>query len=294
MNINCTQDAFEALGVNGRTLSEEQRKSLDENGFLVYSPGPQHLAKFGIDVPVMREVIERLIHEEGWRGGREGKEDWVSPERQLDPGSHRLANLLDKHELFLRAIAIPEILAAVHYVIKDEIKVGAVDMREPRSGSGYQRLHIDWIARANETEAHDCAFVGFYLDDMRKDNGAIRVVPGTHKKPNWPDAYVDVNKPHPHEIQVEVPAGSFIVMNAHAWHGGAVNHTGGRRRTLYLDYRNRRLPQLLNQKKYLRPETIARMNACERYLLGVRDSDLTQAEDSVGPGAAYRAWLGKS
>ena len=283
-----------ALGVGGRTLTDEQKRSLDENGFFVYSPGPQYLEKLGIDVTAMREVLDRLIHEEGWRGGCEGKEEWVSPERQLDPGSHRLANLLDKHELFRRMITVPEILAAVHYVIKDEIKAGAVDMREPRSGSGYQRLHIDWIARANEAEAYDCVFVGFYLDDMRKDNGAIRVVPGTHKKTNWPDAHIDVNTPHPDEMQVEVPAGSFIVMNAHTWHGGAVNHTGGRRRTLYLDYRNRRLPQLLNQKKYLRPETLAGLNDFERYLLGVRDSDPTQAEDSLGPGAAYRAWLGKS
>jgi ectoine hydroxylase-related dioxygenase (phytanoyl-CoA dioxygenase family) len=128
---------------------------------------------------------------------------------------------------------------------------------------------------------------------MRKENGAIRVIPGTHKKTGWPDEYIDIHVPHPDEVQVEVPAGSFIVMNAHTWHAGALNPTGGRRRTLYIDYRNRRLPQLLNQKKYLRPETLAKLSDLERYLLGVRDSDPAQAEDSLGPGAAYRAWLAK-
>lgn len=177
MTVATTQDALDVLGVNKQTLSREQKQSLDEHGFLVYTPTLAYLKKLGIDTITLQQVIDNLIREESWRGGCEGKENWVSPERQLDPGSHRLANLIDKHDIFIRTIAIPEILAAVHHIIKGEIKVGAVDMREPRHGSGYQRLHIDWIARMNPSDPYNCAFVGFYLDEMKKDNGAIRVVP---------------------------------------------------------------------------------------------------------------------
>jgi hypothetical protein len=236
-------------------------------------------------------VLDQLMVEEGWRGGREGKESWVSPDRPLDPGSRRLGNLLEKHSLFWRLIAVPEVLAAVHYVIKDEIKVGAVDMREPIVGEGCQELHIDWTARLRATDPFDCVFVGFVVDDMSASNGAMRIVPGSHATVNWPDAHIDIHRPHPSEMQLEVAAGSFIVMNAHTWHAGATNVSGARRRVVYIDYRNRRLPQLLNQHKYLTVATKARLTDLERYLAGVSSDDPVQQADSVGPGATYREWL---
>jgi len=291
MEIDSTSDLLRFLNITSETLSFEQRTALDESGFLIIRPSEKYLSGLGINTGEISEALDRLTDLEGWRGGQEGKEDWVSPERSLDPGSNRLANLIEKHSCFSKLITVPEIIAAVHHVIRDELKVGAVDMREPRKGTGHQRIHIDWLARECEDSSYDCVFVGFFLDGMNAENGAIRVVPGSHRWLGWPDAHFDVNMTHPAEIQVAVEPGTFIVMNANTWHAGAVNPSGKRRRTVYVDYRKRALPQLLNQKQYLSKQTIERLSPAEQFLLGVREKDPISETKSFGPGAAYRQWL---
>lgn len=289
MTINDTTAALDAFDVTDDTLSPEQLASFDRDGFLVLPPDPDYWSRAGVALDDFCAELDRLVETEGWRGGSEGKEDIVSPTKQLDPGSNRLGNLIDKHSIFRKCIAHPKVLAAVRHVIGDDFKCSAADMRMPRKGHGRQHLHIDWVPRISQEEPHDCVFAGLFLDDMNCDNGAIRVVPGTHTNLDWPDEHIDPFATHPDEIQVELPAGSIVVMNAHTWHGGATNHSGAMRRTIYVDYRNRRLGQLLNQKQYLRPETIATLSPAERYLLAVRDVDPTDEAPSLGPGDSYRA-----
>lgn len=291
IEIDSTPELLRSLNVHANTLSLEQKTALDELGYLVFKPSSDYLASLSISLVQLTQLLDGLTEFEGWSGGSEGKEEWVSPEKALDPGSNRLGNLIEKHESFSKLVSVPEVIAAVHHVIRDEIKVGAVDMREPRQGTGHQRLHIDWLARESQDCSYDCVFVGFYLDGMNEENGAIRIVPGSHRWLGWPDAHFDVSERHPEEIQVTVEPGTFIIVNANTWHAGAINHSGKRRRTIYIDYRKRDLPQLLNQKRYLSRQTLERLSPTELYLLGVRDKDPLLESKSYGPGAAYRQWL---
>jgi len=48
------------------------------------------------------------------------------------------------------------------------------------------------------------------------ENGATRVVPGTHRQAGLPSNYLqDLISPHPEEILLEVAAGTVILFNAH-------------------------------------------------------------------------------
>lgn len=292
MNDPVFADTMQACGATSALLSAAEISSLDENGFLVIQPDPAYWAAQGISLDELRTTIDALIESEGWRGGIEGKENSVTAERPLDPGSDRIANLIEKDPKFDAFVAHPKVLAAVHRIIRAPFKCSAVDMRSPRAGGGEQQVHIDWLPRMTADASFDCAFAGFYLDGMTVSNGALRVIPGTHRRLDWPNEYIDVLKRHDDEIRVEVEPGSIVVANAHVWHAGATNESGAARRTVYVDYRHRGIGQLLNQKRYLSAKTVSRLSPAHRYLLAVRPEDPTDETASLGPGDAYRARYG--
>jgi hypothetical protein len=273
-------------------LLDDERTALDEQGFLVIPPDLEYWRSRDVDPGALLTVIDTLVAEEGWRGGIEGKESSVTAEKPLDPGSDRIGNLLEKDLRFRYFISHPKVLAAVDHIIGAPFKCSAVDMRNPKLGGGEQQLHIDWLPRMDDRVTYDCVFAGFYLDGMKVESGALRVVPGTHRRLDWPNEYIDVLSRHPDEIRVEVEPGSIVVANALVWHGGATNISGVQRRSVYVDYRRREIGQLLNQKRYLSNSTIDRLTEMERYLLAVRREDPTDETLSLGPGAAYRARYG--
>ena len=108
------------------------------------------------------------------------------------------------------------------------------------------------------------------LDDFTEHNGATRIVPGTHRSGKVPgDALADPAATHPDEALVLGRAGTVVVFNSHAWHGGTLNTTDRPRRALHGAFCRRGVTQQLDQKAYLRPETAARLSPAATYILGV-------------------------
>lgn len=70
------------------------------------------------------------------------------------------------------------------------------------------------------------------LTDFTAENGATRLVPGTHLSPDFPDPFGE----HPSAIDVVMPKGSVLVWNGSAWHGGGANRTADRRMGLAMNY----------------------------------------------------------
>ena len=269
-------------------LTDAQKRAIDDDGIVILPPNPALVRR----LPESRDVVDRLLADEGSKAGWEGKEQYFAPGKAFDPGAHRLGNLVDKIPFVAELITFPELLEAAHRVIRSEMKIGSGGRREPHQGEGNHPLHIDWLPRARADEPYGGAGCMVLLDDASIPNGAMRYVPGTHTRLGWPDSQIDVNVPHPDERRAEAPAGTVIVFSLNLWHAGAANHTGDRRRTILIDIRRRDLPQLLNQKKYLSAGTLARLTPLQKYLLAVRDEDPEQPEKSVGPGDKYREQFG--
>ena len=93
---------------------------------------------------------------------------------------------------------------------------------------------------------------------------------------------------HPDEKLLEVKESSIVLMDANLWHSGTTNVSGKRRRVLFLDIRRRHMPQLLNQRIYLSEETQEKLSEVEKFLLGVRDSDLIFEDRVSTAGNEYR------
>ena len=213
----------------------------------------------------LRRRIDELFDEEGEAAGREFR---------TEAHAHRLANLVDKGEVFRRAIVLPAVLDGVRHVLGPELKLSSLNARsaDPQADAG-QPLHVDMAAVPDERGYWVCNTI-WMLDDFTLENGATRLVPGSHKWGQRPqDVLADVNAPHPGEIVLTGKAGGVVVMNAHLWHGGTANRTGAPRLAMHAFYCRRDKPQQQYQKQLLRPEVQASLSAELREILALDDPE---------------------
>ena len=239
-------------------LGEAEKRQIDDQGFLVL----EGLMDRGL-LETLRTRVEELFAEEGTLAGAEFKQE---------PNARRLANLVNKGEVFERAIAVPAVLECMEHVLGPEFKLSSLNVRaaNPFSDCG-QPLHADSGAVADERGYWVCNSV-WMLDDFTGENGAIRMVPGSHRWGKLPqDALADPVAPHPGEVMLTGKAGTVVVMNAHMWHGATANRTDSRRRAMHAFYTRRDKPQQQYQKKLLSMEVQARLSPSLRKLLALDD-----------------------
>lgn len=294
VDIDSHSEFLRVSGADASVLTDQQRHDIDALGYCLMPINPTRWRALGISIDELRARVDELVETEGTFAGREGKEDTLDGVKVLEPGASRLGNLVNKGDCFRRLMMMPELLALADHALKSEFKLSSLNFREPLPGQN-QRIHIDWMPR-NETDGASQLgiLMMVFLDDSNLDNGPLKVLPGTHLKTGWPDEYLDPFKAQANEILVTAPAGSVVAMNVNLFHGGTINVTGKRRRTLMVNYRRRNLPQLLNQRRYLSPEVMNDLSPAERYLLAVRLQDPRQTESSAGVAAAYAAAWGHS
>jgi ectoine hydroxylase-related dioxygenase (phytanoyl-CoA dioxygenase family) len=253
-------------------MTQAEAHALDTAGYVV-------LERF-LDPPMLERVrndVEQLYEQEGENAGSEFRRE---------PGARRLANLVDKGETFEKLVAMPRILELVGYVLGPRFKLSSFNARSTNPYTAdAQPLHCDAAAVPDGSGFWVCNTI-WLLDDFTPDNGATRVVPGSQHWAKLPqEVLADPSQPYPEEVLLLAPAGSVVVMNTHAWHGGTANQTGGHRRALHAFYCRFDKPQQQYQKGLLRPETQARLSPELRQLLAL-DDPLNDELSSSGSGAS--------
>jgi ectoine hydroxylase-related dioxygenase (phytanoyl-CoA dioxygenase family) len=231
---------------------------LDEEGLLILEDFASPLAVAGL-----RRRIAELFAEFGEQAGSEFKQE---------PGTDRLANLVNRGEVFERAIAEPKLLACVRQVIGSQFKLSSLNARSARPHSAWsQPLHCDTGALPDKHGNSVCNII-WMLDDFTAENGATRYVPGSHRAGKLPqEALADPAASHPDEALLTGKAGTVVVMNAHLWHGGTANRTGKPRLALHSFYCRRDQPQQQYQKRLLSEDVQQRLSADLRWLLALDD-----------------------
>lgn len=228
----------------------------------------------------VRERVEWLYETEGERAGWEFRQE---------PGSRRLANLVDKGTIFEHLVARPRVLELVGHVLGSHFKLSSFNARSANPhASEAQPLHCDAGALPDQQGFWVCNTI-WLLDDFTLRNGATRVIPGSQSWKQLPqEALGDPSAPHPQEVMLAAPAGSVIVMNTHAWHGGTANRTAEHRRALHAFYCRGDKPQQQYQKALLRAETKNRLSGPLRRLLALDDLENDQLS---GAGAKASGFL---
>ena len=239
-------------------MTEQETQQLDRDGYVVleHAMPPDLLHQ-------LRARILQLFDEEGDRAGHEFK---------TEEHARRLANLVDKGDVFRRAIVLPAVLERVRHVLGPDAKLSSLNARsaDPHTDVG-QPLHVDMAAIPDEKGYWVCNSV-WMLDDFTPDNGPTRMVPGSHtwgKRPQ--DVLADPFAPHPEEVILTGKAGSICVMNAHMWHAGTANRSAAPRLAMHAFYCRRDKPQQQYQKQLLRPEVQASLTREVREILALDD-----------------------
>ena len=253
-------------------MTKQQRQELDTQGYVIL-PGL-------LSTEMLNEVrarVEDLYAAEGENAGAEFRQE---------PGARRLANLVDKGVIFEKLASLPPVLELVQHVLGSEYKLSSFNARSTDLfSSDAQPLHCDAGALPDERGYWVCNTI-WLLDDFTASNGATRVIPGSQNWKQLPqEALADPAASHPEEVLLVAPAGSVVVMNTHAWHGGTANQTSAPRRALHIFYCRNDKPQQQYQKKLLRPETQQHVTPELRRLLAL-DDPLNDALSAAGSGAS--------
>ena len=241
-------------------MDQHQRDQLDQQGYLLL-PGVLTPAQ----VAEVADRAEAVWVEEGAQAGSEN---------YIEPGVRRLANLANKGKEFRRLLVHPAVLEAVHAVLGPRVRINMLNARDALPhGTAVQPLHTDADhgAKADAQGYLVCTAI-WMLDPFTRENGATRLVPGTHRSPALPkEVLSDVMAPHPDEVYVTGQPGDVFVFNGHCWHAGGANHTDSPRRAILAHYARADQPQRLNQKQSISPEVQAALSPLEREVLGLDD-----------------------
>jgi ectoine hydroxylase-related dioxygenase (phytanoyl-CoA dioxygenase family) len=249
-------EALALFGASPSLLSDQQEEQLDGQGFLVLE---------GLlsdeEITAARARFDELVISEGPLAG---------VEHRREPGTDRLSNLVDKGSVFDAFWTRPLQLTAIAHVLGwGEFKLSALNAREALPGQGHQDLHADWLSPVRAGAYEVCNSI-WMLDEFTADNGATRVVPGSHRTGELAkDVLADPAAPHPEELLVMGKAGTCVVFNSHLWHGGTANASGARRRAIHAYFVKRHHPQQVDQQSHLGAETVRRLTAAQRYLLAL-------------------------
>ena len=187
----------------------------------------------------------------------------------------RVNDFVNRGRYFDEVYLYEPILAACCQVIGQPFKLSVLHARSVHPNAPEQSLHVDF--------AHDeqgWPMVGFIImvDEFRKNNGATRFVPGSHKWTTTPDELATSHQP---QMLACGPAGSLIIYNGSVWHGHSANLTNEPRRSLQGAYIRRDAAGWFQQNGRMLPETLDRISELAKYLLAAgqsRDRSLRTAQ----------------
>jgi ectoine hydroxylase-related dioxygenase (phytanoyl-CoA dioxygenase family) len=158
----------------------------------------------------------------------------TQPGCNLFEGHHtvRIYNLLARDEVFQQVPVFPQLLRIVEGVLDKGALISSLSSISIDPGEVAQPIHVDdaLIKLPRPHPAVVCNSM-WALTDFTEENGATRIVPGSHRSDSKPDY-----GSHPESIPAEMPRGSILVWNGSLWHGGGANRSSQRRVGIAMNY----------------------------------------------------------
>ena len=168
----------------------------------------------------------------------------------------RLYNLLAYHDVFQQVPVHPNLLPVVEGVLDRGCPISSLSSISIDPGETAQPLHADdtliGLPRPHPPVVCNSMWA---LTDFTEENGATRIVPGSHlweHKPEYGQEY--------DTIAAEMPKGSLLIWNGSLWHGGGANNSTERRVGIAMNYCAGFIRQQENQQLGLPREKAAQFS----------------------------------
>ncbi|GIS74562.1 MAG: hypothetical protein CM1200mP12_02810 [Gammaproteobacteria bacterium] len=204
---------------------------LEINGFTIIPPKKVASTQF---LNKMRKTVLRICHE------RTGKKFDINKNGQI--GKYKaqpqtdsqflLYYLLMADPIFEKWLLNPTLNAMMDYLMKGTQQLSSMTSFIKWQGEGYGEtlgLHSDTRPSTPEglipSSWFDVSNSTYCLTDYTKENGAMAMVPGSHRLYRQPKPGEGVDK----AVPVEAKAGSLIIFNGGIWHGAFPKKTEGLR-----------------------------------------------------------------
>jgi phytanoyl-CoA hydroxylase len=224
-----------------KSLSKSQIEQYHEEG---------HVALEGFvpkaTMDEMRRLIDEVVDNAKNVSKSDAQYDLDDMHTKDDPKVRRLKRPYDHWPFFNDLVRSDFILDAVESLMGPDLRIwnGKLNFKTP--GRGYAvEWHQDWAFYPHTNDVG--LAMGIYLDDATYDNGAMIVLPGTHKLDAFDhhsDGYfcgaMDPKKCSDLDFKdfktVGGPAGTITLHHVRLVHGSAPNHTDKERRFFITGY----------------------------------------------------------
>ncbi|HEX2038183.1 MAG TPA: phytanoyl-CoA dioxygenase family protein [Acidimicrobiales bacterium] len=238
---------------------ESHVAELDAFGFTVVEPGRAAPVSFVerlrdrlLESATEATGVPHALDRPGDRGRYEGQPSF--------PSQYVLHFLALDDELYTQALLNPVAVSLASYLLGDDYRLSSLTgfVKWGESYGDGLGLHTDSpVGRWGDLPPNDgfVANVTWVLTDYTKENGALAIVPGSHRLARRPAPGEGVEG----AVPIEAPTGSLIVWHGNTWHGAFPKTTPGLRLTL-VSYLCR--PYIRTQEDYrgcLTPEVRARL-----------------------------------
>ncbi len=226
-------------------LSLVQRQELDRNGFLKWDS-------------VISSGAIQAMHAQ--------LESRLQSTPQQHAGTAIIGGLIE-HAEFDTTWRDPRILDSIGHVLQDDPLLLGVYSRGIRPGAGLQALHTDWGGQGQPGISYLCHAICAVVD-FTSNNGATRVVPGSHRIRGKPASIRSKEYRHPDEVQLLGKAGTVFILNVHCLHSAMQNESTQMRWAVFGSFSRRDSP-LLEQTGFKNPDArvLARFDDATKRVL---------------------------
>jgi ectoine hydroxylase-related dioxygenase (phytanoyl-CoA dioxygenase family) len=197
---------------------DKHLNKIEEQGYTVVEDA--------IEMALVDELNAALLDLEHDRGIRPGANSFEGH------STIRVYNLLAHHPVFRRVPVHARVLPIVEGVLNKGCLVSSLSSISIDPGEKAQPTHADdtLIGLPRPHRAVVCNSM-WALTDFTEENGATRLVPGSHIFDHKPEYGA-----HPDSIAVEMPKGSVLIWHGSLWHGGGANRSDARRVGIAMNY----------------------------------------------------------
>jgi ectoine hydroxylase-related dioxygenase (phytanoyl-CoA dioxygenase family) len=219
-------------------LSKNQIDSYKQNGYL----GVEDVLSES-EVNALRQTTDKFVEQSQEVSDHTDVFDLEPGHTKEEPKLRRLKSPILHHQVYRDTLHHVGILGIVSQLIGYGLRCNGnkLNMKLPEFGSPVE-WHQDWAFYPHTND--DLLAIGVCIDDMTIENGALLVVPGSHKGPIYDHHYeghfcgaiTDPEFDDKSAVPVELKAGGISIHHARTVHGSTPNRSQNPRRLLLFQY----------------------------------------------------------